>query len=203
MIFAKLRAPGAVPTAGAAPDTALAFWGRLLIWLVLLVWGGRLIWAGVDGGAAMDSLLHLVNLPFHEAGHVLFRPFGAFLATLGGSLGQLLVPILCGGVLLLKTRDPFGAAVAGWWCGENLLDLAPYIADARAGELPLLGGNFGQSAPYGFHDWEYLLTETGLLRYDRSFGALAHGSGALLMLLALLWGGILLYRQQRDRRKTD
>jgi len=45
------------------------------------------------------------------------------------------------------------------------MDMAPYIADARALELVLLGGYTG--AEVEGHDWEYLLGATGLLEYDR------------------------------------
>lgn len=220
VVFAKVRQARepqepaflAVPAAGSGPsretlaDLLVAvpettdgwrWWGRIGVLLLLLVWGGQLILAGVAGNAAGESWLHLVNLPFHEAGHVFFRPFGSFVASLGGTLGQLLIPLLCLTVLLLKTRDAFGAALCLWWFGENFLDIAPYIADARAGVLPLVGGNFGESSPYGFHDWEYLLTETGLLSYDHLLARLAHGGGALAMALALGWGGYLVYRQRR------
>ena len=150
--------------------------------------------ASVESNAAGNSFLHLVNLPFHEVGHIVFRPFGAFITSLGGTLGQLLMPALCMGVLLVKTRDPFGASVALWWVGENFLDIAPYINDARAGQLPLLGGNFGHSAPYGFHDWEYLLTESGLLQYDHVLAKAVFVMGSAIMLLSLLWGGLLLVK---------
>jgi hypothetical protein len=102
--------------------------------------------------------------------------------------------------LLLKTRDPFGTAVCFWWLGENFLDIAPYIDDARAGQLPLMGGNFGHSSPYGFHDWEYLLTETGLLRYDHVLAGVSHGTGSLMMALSVAWAGYLLYRQFQGRK---
>jgi hypothetical protein len=180
---------------------SLLFAGRAAIFLVMLVWGCRLVFAGIESNAAGESLLHLINLPFHEAGHVIFRPLGSFITSLGGTLGQLLIPLICLTVLLLQTRDPFGAAVCCWWFGENFLDIAPYINDARAGELPLLGGNFGHSSPYGFHDWEYLLTESGLLRYDHALAKAAHLFGSLLMAAALLWAGTLLYRQ--FRRQPD
>jgi hypothetical protein len=65
--------------------------------------------------------------------------------------------------------------------------------------MPLLGGNFGNSSPYGFHDWEYLLTESGLLRHDHVLAGAAHGGGSILMLLAVFWAGCLLYRQYRRR----
>ena len=177
-------------------------WGWSLGLLVMIVWGGKLIFVDIGDIAdnvAGTSLLHLVNLPFHEAGHVLFRPFGSFITSLGGTLGQLLIPLVCLVTLLLKTRDSFGAAVCLWWFGENFLDIAPYINDARAGEMPMVGGNFGHSSPYGFHDWEYLLTESGLLHYDHVLAKAAHLIGSLLMIGAVCWIGGLLYRQYRQR----
>jgi hypothetical protein len=175
----------------------IGLWARAALLLVLLIWGLRLIALSPASNGAGQSFLHLVNLPFHEAGHLIFRPFGDVMTSLGGTLGQLLMPLICAGTLLLKTRDPFGAAVACWWFGQNFLDIAPYVNDARAGDLPLLGGNFGHSSPYGFHDWEYLLTESGLLHLDHHIAWLSHGLGAAIMLLALAWGAILLFRQRR------
>lgn len=181
-----------------ANTNGLVLVGRSLVFFVLLIWGSRLVFSSLASNVAGESLLHLVNLPFHEAGHLAFGWFGPFVGSLGGTLGQLLVPLICLSALLLKTRDPFGASVCCWWFGENFLDIAPYIADARAGALPLVGGNFGHSAPYGFHDWEYLLTETGLLRFDQQLGRLAHATGSLVMLLALCWAGWLLVLQYRQ-----
>jgi len=186
-----------LPTPVADPVAAGA---RAALLAVLVVWGLWLITSSVASNAAGESFLHLVNLPFHEAGHVFFGLFGEFIGSLGGTLGQLLMPLTAMLVLLLKTRDPFGAAVALWWLGENFLDIAPYINDARAGQLPLLGGNFGHSAPYGFHDWEYLLTETGLIRLDHQIAQASHVLGSLIMLLAMAWGGVLVYRQLTAER---
>jgi len=170
---------------------------RAALFLVLLVWGIRLMSSSIAENAVGQSFLHLVNVPFHEAGHIFFRPFGAFMQSLGGTLGQLLMPAVCFGVLLIRTQDPFGASVALWWLGENFLDIAPYIADARAGVLPLLGGNVGHSAPYGFHDWEYLLTETGWLGLDQTLARASFALGCLIMLAALAWGAVLLRGQYR------
>lgn len=167
---------------------------RTILLSVLLFWGLSLMLSSVASNTAGESFLHLVNLPFHEFGHILFRPFGSFLTSLGGTLGQLLIPAVCVGVLLVKTRDPFGASVALWWFGENFLDIAPYISDARAGQLPLVGGNFGHSAPYGFHDWEYILTESGLLHHDQSLARFSHFLGSSIMLVALIWGAVQLSR---------
>jgi hypothetical protein len=174
--------------------------GRAIIFLVLILWGGRLITSSIDSNAVGESFLHLINLPFHEAGHIFFRPFGQFITSLGGTLGQLLMPLICMGTLLIKTRDPFGAAVTFWWFGENFLDIAPYMNDARAGDLPLIGGNFGHSSPYGFHDWEYLLTESHLIQYDHILAKMVFLLGSVIMLLSLLWAGLLLFKQYKAIR---
>ncbi|HZF12485.1 MAG TPA: zinc ribbon domain-containing protein [Thermoanaerobaculia bacterium] len=175
-----------------------AFAGRALLAAFLFLWGWRFLLSSVADNYVGSSFLHLVNLPFHEAGHVIFSPFGDFLHTLGGTLGQLLVPAVCLGAFLFYTRDTFGAAVALWWLAENCMDIGPYIADARSGELLLLGGVTGREAP-GYHDWENILGTLGLLRYDQTLGALAYGVGRLLMLAAFAWGGYVLARQYRNR----
>jgi hypothetical protein len=189
------------------PDEVGGDWivlvGRGLVFLLLGLWGLYLALSSIGSNAAGTSFLHMINLPFHEAGHVIFMPFGSFLHSLGGTLGQLLMPAICVSVLLLQTRDPFGASVGLWWFGENFLDIAPYINDARAGQLPLLGGNTGHSAPYGFHDWQYLLGESGLLRWDHTLARGSHLLGAMLIGLALAWGGVLLYRQYRALNGAD
>jgi hypothetical protein len=174
------------------------FLGRMLIFVILLVWGGKFIFSSPADAGIMNGFWHLVNTPFHEAGHIIFRLFGTLITSLGGSLFQVLMPFICGSVLLIKTRDAFGASVCLWWMAENFMDLAPYINDARRLTLPLLGGNTGQTSPYGFHDWEFILTETGLLRYDHSIALAAHILGAILMSLALAWAAFLLYKQYRN-----
>jgi hypothetical protein len=173
------------------------FIGRVLVLAGLLGWGGLFIFSSPSDAGVINSLWHLVDLPFHEAGHIFFRFMGSLMTSLGGSLFQLMMPLICGSVLLVKTRDPFGASVCLWWTGENFLDLAPYINDARSLSLPLLGGNTGQTSPYGFHDWEFILTETGLLPYDHAFAWGAHILGSFFMVLALTWGAVVLYKQYR------
>ena len=132
-----------------------------------------------------------------------FAPFGNFVRSLGGTLGQMIMPMVCCLVLLFKTRDPFGAGAALGWFGENFIDIAPYINDAGTGELPLLGGNTGESAPYGFHDWEFLLTETNRPGREHDMARTSHSIGAFVMVLALVWMAAMLrrsYRQGQARR---
>lgn len=183
-------------------DHDLVFYGRAAVLLLIVWFSWRLIPAPLSANAAGESFLHLINLPFHEAGHIVFRPFGALITSMGGSLGQLLMPLVCLFVLWFKTHDAFGAGVCGWWFGENLLDIAPYIDDARSLSLPLLGGNFGDSSPYGFHDWEFILSETGLLRFDHALAIAAQWIASLIMLAALAWCAYWLWKQHCHLHKV-
>lgn len=172
--------------------------GRTSLFIGMLYFGIRFMISPIEGNYAGQSFMHLINLPFHEAGHIFLRPFGSLITSLGGSLFQLLVPLVCLFTFLVQTRDTFGASVALWWFGQNFFDLAPYINDARSLSLPLVGGNFGHSSPYGFHDWEYILTETGLLRHDHTLAAAAAFSVTLIVLAALSWSSFLLYKQFKN-----
>jgi len=170
--------------------------GQGLVLMILIYFSWQVIPVSINSNAAGNSFMHLINLPFHEAGHVVFRLFGRFMHSLGGSLGQLIMPLVCLFVLKFKTRDAFGAAVCLWWFGENFVDMAPYMNDARSLSLPLVGGNFGHSSPYGFHDWEFLLTESGLLQYDHAIAKTSHVIGSLLMIGSIVWASILMFRQK-------
>jgi hypothetical protein len=180
--------------------TVVSLAARAALLLLLALWTLGFLRHGMDADHLMRSSLHLVNLPFHEAGHVLLTPFGRFLSVLGGSLLQVAIPLLCGAVFLLKSRDPFAASVTLWWAGQSLMDLAPYVADARALRLPLLGGRTG--AEVEGHDWEYLLGALGLMEHDVTLGKLSFALGALAMLGALAWGGAFLWRLRARLRAS-
>jgi hypothetical protein len=57
--------------------------------------GAYFLWAAAhpDQWRMIDGL----NLVIHEAGHVVFRPFGEFLMIAGGSLFQVIVPVTFAG----------------------------------------------------------------------------------------------------------
>ena len=61
-------------------------------------------------------------------------------------------------VFVLKQRDNFAASIMLCWCGQNFIDLSPYINDAQYRSLPLVGGGGEES-----HDWGNLLTTMNLL----------------------------------------
>ncbi len=185
----------------------VSFYAKAAVYLLLFVWGWNFIlmdyYYYVDGhrvdAAAPEiyaSFLHNANLAFHEAGHVLFQPFGRFMTVLGGSLLQIMVPFGLMLWFLLREHNAFAASVGLWWTGQNFMDVAPYINDARAGQIPLIGGGPGVDRP-GMHDWANLLRGTSWYTRDHELAALADWIGVLLMLAAFAWGGYLLYREYR------
>lgn len=174
---------------------SMTFYGRALVFIAMLWWGWTFIFTPLETNYTGASFLHLINLPFHEAGHVIFMPFGRFMTILGGTLGQILMPMICLGTFLVKTRDPFGAAVALWWTAESMMDIAPYINDARALDLMLIGGVTGKETDG--HDWNNILTMLGLLEWDHRLAHLTYNVGILLMLGSFLWGSALLFRHYR------
>lgn len=167
--------------------------GRAALLALLLWWTVRLLPHPLDADRLMGSFLHSVNLPFHEAGHIVLAPFGDFMTVLGGSLFQIIVPAVCA-MAFARREDWFAASACVWWAGENLLDLGPYIADARALQLPLIGGATG--AEVTGHDWEAILERLGWLHLDRRLGMAAHVTGSAIMIAALAVGAACLRRQR-------
>jgi hypothetical protein len=133
-----------------------------------------LAWSAFHGESGYVPLLGDIDLAIHEFGHMLFMPFGIpflgrTMVILGGSLTQVAFPLLFVGYFLRKRddgrrRDVFAAMVCLWWSAINLLDVAIYCADSRAGELMLLDGLTGKESDG--HDWYNLLNGWGLLEHD-------------------------------------
>jgi hypothetical protein len=172
------------------------FAGRVIVLALLLFYFLKYLFTPLKMAYSVMPFMHLINLPFHEAGHIIFSPFGRFVMFLGGTLGQVLIPLTCTVALLLTSGQNFGAAASLWWCGQNFLDVAPYINDARALNLILLGGVTGKETDG--HDWENILRTLGWLKHDHLLAKLAYATGLALMILALAWGGYLLYRQFKN-----
>jgi hypothetical protein len=123
----------------------------------------------------LDSL----DLAIHESGHLIFGPFGEFVGILGGTLMQLLVPASFVGYFMHQ-GDRHAASVALWWIAQNLWNVSVYVGDARAEQLPLVGG--------GEHDWAYLLGQLDLLPKDRAIARTVHLLGVALFGASVLWG---------------
>ena len=148
--------------------------GRLLL-AFGMGWYGFLNLQNPQRGLFMDN----VNLIIHEAGHVIFRVFGEFVYFLGGSLMQILVPLVFS-AYFWRSGQRFAACVTIFWTATSLLQLAVYVGDARAMELPLLGGE------YVTHDWNWILTELGWLRLDKALAGMVYATGFLYTIVGVL-----------------
>jgi len=177
-------------------DSATLY-GRCVVLLLFAYWSLYLIGYDYRDGEIGGSFMHNILLPIHEAGHVLFMPFGEFMMILGGSLFQLVLPFGIGVAFLVINRDNFGAAICLWWSGASLVDLSPYIYDALQPQLILLGGHTGEDGP---HDWIYLLGTFGQIRNAQHWGAFAHVFGSVFVTASLAWAATILWKQWR---RTD
>ena len=169
------------------------FWTRALTLAAFTLWGFYFISAGVDWEKIGGSFLHNANLAFHEFGHILFSPFGHFMMILGGSLFQILLPLGLMAVFMIKQRDNFAASIMLWWCGQNFIDVSPYIDDAQYRILPLVGGGGEES-----HDWGNLLTMMDLLERTHVISHLCFYIGCALILSGVAWGFLILRLQKRN-----
>lgn len=102
-------------------------------------------------------LLDHANLAFHEAGHLLFSIFGQTMSLYGGTLMQFVFPAATTIRFAHRGQTLSAAACAAWFC-ENFRYTAFYAADARAQQLPLVGG--------GDHDWTNILSRWDALESD-------------------------------------
>jgi hypothetical protein len=134
-----------------------------------------------------------LTLAVHEAGHIIFSPFGEFLMVAGGSITQLAAPVLVA-YLMRRQHDWFGVAVGGTWLGSSLASLATYIGDARAQELQLVGFTDNPE-----HDWHYLLGRVGMLRHDTQLALLTRLLAVAAIVASVWLAGWVCVQMRRSR----
>ncbi len=162
--------------------------GRIAALVAMAIWGVS-VWLGRMTDT--PTMLHLTVILFHEAGHVIFMPFGETLRVAGGTLGQLLMPFVCA-ASLFRRGDNFGAAICLAWMGMSLMDASVYAYDAANPVLPLIGGGTGADS---FHDFVFLFDRFGQLRHAQGWARLMNALGAIGMFASLAWAALLLYLQ--------
>jgi len=129
---------------------------------------------------ALSGFLHGVNFLFHEAGHLLLMPFGKFLHTLGGTLLELSIPAVCAGYFFYK-KQYFSAFAVLTWLAHVFFGVSVYAGDAAATRLPLPENTY--------HDWNWLLTHTGMLKYTQGIQRLIYFFGLVSLTTSI--GGML------------
>ncbi len=146
---------------------------KLIFAAVLSLYFLWIAWDPMQG-----SFLDNVDLPIHEFGHLLFRPLGEFMMIAGGSIFQVIFPLVFAGYFLWQ-RSFYSAAIVGLWVGQSILNVWVYASDAVVMQLMLTSGMTGSEG--GFHDWNYMLTELGWLGSTRTIAGLIRAVGTLVI----------------------
>lgn len=180
------------------PYNPFVFGGRVATVVLITIWGVVLTAIDYKSDEMTRSFMHLIVLPIHEAGHVLFMPFGSFMTTLGGSLFQVALPFGIAVAFYVKQREPFGAAVCLWWTGASLVDLSVYVWDALHPQLILTSGTTGEN---GSHDWVAILGDLGQLRNAHGWGTFVHLAGVLVMVGGAAWAAWYCWKSWQHRNE--
>lgn len=122
----------------------------------------------------------------------MFIPFGYLLTILGGSLLQVLVPVIFIGYFFWK-QQPFSASVLGYWLAINFFNVSVYAGDALTRKLPLLTGDVDT------HDWNQILFTLGLLRQTDLIADIILGLGVFVLFVSF---AATIYFSVQSRGKT-
>jgi hypothetical protein len=151
----------------------------LIVWLAFYAF---FVYEQASGGS-FPSYMNLVFVPVHEGGHLLFGWFGQFIAVAGGTFLQLAAPTMLA-IYFAFRRQPQGVTFCMFFCFQQFLPTATYMADARAQQLPLLTVG---DADYVIHDWNYLFGRLGLLAHDTQIASVTRVIGWLGMIATVAW----------------
>lgn len=151
---------------------------KLVFALVFAVYFLWIAFKPMDG-----SFLDMVDLPIHETGHLLFRPFGEFMMVAGGTLFQLILPAIFVGYFVWNEK-PYSASIVLFWVGQSFINVYIYAADAVKMQLVLTSGLTGSEG--SFHDWNHMLTALGLINSTPTVAGLIRLLGTLTILSAVV-----------------
>lgn len=118
-------------------------------------------------------LLSLVDLGFHELGHLVTYPFSDRITAVMGSVAQVGVPFGLAVYFQWIRNDRIATSVCLTWAATAARDVSVYIRDAPHQQLELIGGE---------HDWAFLLADN--LHRSESLGRNVQAFGVLLLLTA-------------------
>lgn len=122
-----------------------------------------------------------VNLIFHEAGHIIFSPFGEFVKILGGSIMQILIPLIIF-IYFHINNQRFSASIILFWFSQSIINVSIYAKDAIFMDLPLIGGE------NVIHDWNYIFSNLNILEYSSKVSYYITLIAIIFYILAIIYG---------------
>jgi hypothetical protein len=112
-----------------------------------VAWCLLLGWVSYGRGAPVP-LLSLVDLGFHELGHLVTYVFADTITAVMGSVAQVAVPLGLASYFAWIRSDRIATSVCLTWAATSARNVSEYIRDAPYERLDLIGGD---------HDWAFLL----------------------------------------------
>ncbi len=152
---------------------------KLILAILLSIYFLSIAYAPMNG-----SFLDMVDLPIHEFGHLLFRIFGEFMMIAGGSLFQVIVPLIFVGYFIWQ-RSYYSAAIVSMWVGQSILNVWIYASDAVVMQLVLTSGLTGSEG--SFHDWNYMLDHFGMLGSTKTVAGILRFVGTAVIVIGAAW----------------
>ncbi|WP_229506897.1 hypothetical protein [Pseudoduganella rivuli] len=146
--------------------------------IALTLFAAWIAWQHFLTADAWVFIVDNANLALHEAGHPIVGLLSSRLMVYGGTIFQLLFPMVFAHYFL-RERQSSGWAASLLWLADNLMNVGRYMKDARAGELPLVGG--------GDHDWTEIFSRWGVLAHDIRIGNGMKILGLALAVYAVWW----------------
>lgn len=95
-----------------------------------------------------------IDLFIHEAGHLVFRIFGQVLYFMGGSLFQIIIPVVT--AVVFGRNNLRSLMFTLYWTGQSMVNVSIYIGDAPYQQLQLL-------SRHASDDWHWLMVELNLM----------------------------------------
>ncbi len=180
-------------------------WANNKSWILrvpILFWFGYMLRENINNPKwslnRLDNPFSAIDLGIHELGHKIFIPFGEFMTILGGSIFQCFFPVLCFAAFI-KQKWYFASSLCFCWLGINLFDVAGYVADARAREIPLsigpaifsIDASNTDAAYDSAHDWYQILSRIGRLQQDIAIANNLRLLATIFFIVGLVMASIL------------
>lgn len=126
----------------------------------------------------------------HEAGHLIFMPFGQFIHVVGGSILQISMPIAFV-IYFIRKEELYSGSLVMFWVGENLINMSVYMKDAIEMKLPAL-------VEGGIHDWNFIFTRLNLLSKAQFIGSLFYLLGFAIIVMAGIVGLYAVFKSNKN-----
>lgn len=176
---------------------ALAF---LSYYLVKIAWEFNVGNVAGPAGSFAGMVFYNSSVLPHELGHFIFGRYGTFACVAGGTILELLVPLVFI-IYFFFTARFFSAALSVSWLGETVIFVAVYMATAISQEgeyyMPGEGMVSADSYPGLVTDWNYLFNQLGVLRYAPEIAAATYRLGFVIVLLGIALAAL------NSRKGTD